>query len=121
MKKWLIISTLLLTPTLIFAQLQGPEQAPAVAPTLFNTGNALFNYIQKVLNWVFAAIILVAVVYMLIIAFQYVTSGGKKDTVGQLGNAMMWIFAGIAIAVLAKGLVFAICNLLAPGSCTFWQ
>lgn len=66
--------------------------------------NSVFTIINRIANWLFAILITVAVVYVLLAAYQYLTSGGGEGV--EQGHKMLkWAAVAIALAVLSRGFV----------------
>ncbi len=121
LKKTLLVTLLLALPAMALAD-TGVAPLPLGAngaPTIFSTSTSLISFIQSILNWFFVIIIIVAVFYLLYVAFHYVISGGNKDKVGVAGSAFGYILLGLAVALIAKGLIFAVCHLLSNTTCSF--
>jgi hypothetical protein len=52
---------------------------------------------------------------------RYITSGGKADVLKTAGSAFTMILLGLAIAIIAKGLVYAVCQLVGSTSCKLFN
>lgn len=115
MKKILPIALLLAMPIMALAITENP--AGIKAPDAFVDVGGLWTFIQTALNWFFVAIVIVAVFYLLWVGLKYVTSGGKADVLKTAGSAFTMILLGLAIAIIAKGLVYAVCQLVGNTSC----
>ncbi len=117
MKKFLsiFILALLVLPLGVSAI---PEPKNIQLPTVLATTDDLFTFVRIALNWIFYALLVLAVVYILIIAIDYVTSGGGggSDKVKANGQRLTYVLLGVALALLAKGLLYLVCYLLAGAS-----
>ena len=117
MKKFLsiFILALLVLPLGVSAI---PEPKNIQLPTVLTTTDDLFTFVRIALNWIFYALLVLAVVYILIIAIDYVTSGGGggSDKVKANGQRLTYVLLGVALALLAKGLLYLVCYLLAGAS-----
>jgi len=121
MKKLLSIFVLILL-VLPFSALALPSDAPVSLPSaVMQDTNDLFSLIRIVLNWLFYVLLILAVIYILLIAIHYVTSGGKDPkTVADNGKKLGWILVGIVVALVAKGLIYLTCYLVTGGqTCKF--
>lgn len=98
-------------------------EAPAILPDTISTTDDLFNYIRIALNWIFYALLILALFYILLIAISYVTQGGSggADKVKDNGKKLSFILLGIALALIAKGLIYLICYLVtsSQGYCKY--
>lgn len=91
---------------------------PDIELTLWGTNSIL----TKALNWVFGIVIIIAAIMLIWAGFTYVTSGGNAEKMKTALNSVIYALIGIAIAVLAKGLVFMICRFVGgtAGECKFF-
>lgn len=64
--------------------------------------------IVRIGNWSFYFLILIAVIFIVVSAFQFLTAGGNPDNVTRARNTLMYALVGVALAVLAKGLVYLV-------------
>ena len=120
MKKFLSIFVLALL-VLPFTALALPSEPGVVLPEVMGTTTDLFAFIRIVLNWIFYALLILAVIYILFIAINYVTVGGSDPTkVKDNGKKLGFIILGIIVALIAKGLIFMVCYLITGGqTCRF--
>ncbi|MCC7571964.1 MAG: hypothetical protein KO464_01075 [Candidatus Methanofastidiosum sp.] len=120
MKKFisLVVLAFLVAPAVTFGQVMGPG---VELPTPIQNTSDIFGTIQTLINWFFYVLLVLAVIFILVVALNYVTSGGKDDKVKENGRRLAFILVGLAVAVLAKGLVFVTCNLVSgrDGACNF--
>jgi len=66
--------------------------------------------------------LLVVALFLLInVGYTYVTAGGDAKKTGKAASTLGYILMGIAIALIAKGLIYAACSIITDGStvCTF--
>ena len=87
--------------------------APDVKLTLFGTTGIL----NKAVNWVFGLVIFVAVIMLIWAGFTYVTSAGNAEKMKTALNSVIYALIGIAIAILAKGFVYMICQFVGGTDC----
>ncbi len=120
MKKFLSVFVLALL-VLPFTALALPSEPGVQLPLVMGTTQDLFDFIRIALNWIFYALLVLAVIYILFIAINYVTSGGKDPkTVANNGQKLGMIIIGIVVALLAKGLIYLVCYLITGGqTCRF--
>jgi len=96
MKKFvstIVASSLLVLPTLGLAQ-------PASAPTV-----DVLQALDDVTNWLFALLLIVAVIYLILAGFYFITAQGDPDKVAKARNMVLYALIGVVVAVAAKGLV----------------
>jgi len=63
------------------------------------------NTINGLTNWFFAIFLIVAVWFLILAGFNFVTANGDSEKIKTARNNLMWAAVGILIAVLAKGIV----------------
>lgn len=63
---------------------------------------ALLQKIDNIINWVFALMMVLAVVFILMAAFAFVTGGPKGAE--EAREKLIWAIVGIVIAVLARSI-----------------
>jgi phosphoglycerol transferase MdoB-like AlkP superfamily enzyme len=85
--------SLLALPVLALAQEQA---APEV--DIFDALNTLTDYL-------FTLLLIVAVIFLIIAAFTFITASGDPEKVGKARNFVLYALIGVAVAVAAKGLV----------------
>ncbi len=83
---------------------------PATPPA--TTGAGLLTVIDTVTNWFFAIFTVIAVIMIILAAFQFVTAGGDAEKVGEARQKLIWATVGIIIALASKGLVPVIRNIV---------
>ena len=112
MQRILVALCLALAFSFSFATLVFAVPPPNPLPEGPQTGQALLDMIKLIADWIFAIFLVVAVIYILLAALQFVTSGGDPMAVTQARQKIIYAAVGIAIALLAKGIPFAIKNIL---------
>ena len=85
----------------------GAPEAPVNVPRdAVGTAAGLIAIIENIVNWVFAFMIALSVIFILIAGFQFITGGAKGAEEGR--EKLIWAIVGIIIAVLAKSIPAAI-------------
>lgn len=64
--------------------------------------------VNSVINWLFAILLIVAVIFILLAGFSFVTASGDPAKVGVARNYVLYALIGVAVAFLAKGLVYLV-------------
>jgi len=97
MKKSLIAlivgSLLLLSGGLALAQI---EPAPEVEP---------IGALETIIDIVFTVLIVLAVLFLIIAGFYFVTASGNPEQIGKARNMVIWAIVGVVVALLARGIV----------------
>ena len=99
-----IALTALVSPALI--------SATNGAPTVFTTGQGLLDFISKIVNWMFAILMIVAVVFLIFAAFSFLTAAGDPEKIGKAKTQLIYAIVAIGVAVLARGIVFVVQNII---------
>ncbi len=102
MKK--ILAAMLLTG---FLAMPAIGLAVSTAPNV-NITTALNN----VTNWAFGLILVVAAMFMIFGAFTYITASGDPEKIKTAHNSIMYALIGVAVAVMARGLVTLVQKML---------
>jgi len=68
------------------------------------TGTQTMEVITKIVNWLFAFLLVFAVIFIIIAGFQFVTAGGDPEKVKTARQSVIYAIIGLAIAFLARGI-----------------
>lgn len=109
-------------PALTFAQ---GIQAPAPASGAGNIPQANITSLQSILNdlcvvfaWAFYFLIVLAIIFVVIAAFKYLTAGGEAEKVKSAGATLLYAAVAIGVALLAKAIPLIVGNFLGAGTIT---
>ena len=89
-----------------------PVLAIKSAPDNVNTIEDVISIINTAVNWLFTLILAIAVIMLLWAAFLWMTSAGDEEKTGNARKTLIYALVGVAIAIIAKGLVSVIEQLL---------
>lgn len=106
MKKFLIISALMLLPLLVIAQ------APPPTPTVITSYGDVIRVINIIGNWMFGLLLALAAIFIIYAAFLYLTAAGDEDKIKQAKNIIIYAIIAIAVSILARGIVVVVQSLL---------
>lgn len=101
MKKVLSVAlstSLVLLPLVALGQVQTLPSGP-------QTIGDFLALLDKLANWLFSILLIVAVVFIVYAAFKFVTAGGNPGEIEQARHMVLYAVIGIVIAVAAKGFV----------------
>jgi len=76
-----------------------------VLPTGPTSGTEIVTMVNTISNWVFTIFLAVAVIFIIMAAIKFLTSGGDPGKVSSARDSLLYALIGVAVAVLAKGLV----------------
>ena len=112
LKKFFLVLglSMVLVAPMALAQFEVPgEQLPA--PTFQSYGGAI-TLVEKAANWLLYVVIALAVIFIVYAGFLYLTSGGDEDKTKAAKNYIVYAVIGIAIALLARGIVLLAKNFI---------
>lgn len=90
-----------LAPMLVFAQ-SGGANLGDVNVTAPGDVSALLSIVCRIINYVFFVLIIVAIIFVIIAAFRYLTSGGESEAVSKANKMLIYAAVAVAVALLAK-------------------
>ena len=88
-----------LLPFLALAQVGGVPGPIITSPV------QIAQLIQKVLNFVGAIVLVIALIMLLWAAILYLTAGGSEERVGRAKSYLIYAIVGIVVAVLAFSVI----------------
>ena len=108
-----ILSSSIIT---FFAPLVALAQAPVDVPGA-DSGvpegiDEFYALVCDASNWVFAFVLIIAVVVLLFGAVSFFTARGNEDQVGDARRYITYALVGVAVAVLARALIFVVGNFI---------
>ena len=109
MKK--ILSAILLISFLVlpvFVLADGPGEGPPADLDVITV-------LQGLVNWMFYILMIVAALFLVFAGFTYLTASGDPDKVKTAHQSVMWALVGVAVAVMARGLVALVEKILGVG------
>ncbi|HXF44108.1 MAG TPA: hypothetical protein VNK70_01455 [Candidatus Paceibacterota bacterium] len=106
----LAVISLVAMPLLGFAQGGAFPENP-ISPDV-NTGQGLIGLLQKIATWIAIIFFAVAVIFIIIAAFGYLTSGGEAEKVSGAKNKIVYAIVAIIVAALAFAVPRLIFNIL---------
>ena len=114
-----------------FAKIFGPTIASLVLPivvmaqptTQADVPQATIGSLQDILNllcvvfgWMFWFLVVLAVIFVLVAAFRYLTAGGNPEAVGGAGHTLLYAAIAIGVALLARAIPLVIGSFLGAGT-----
>lgn len=85
--------------------------------------NANVNNLQGVINticaiagWMFAFLVVLAIIFVLVAAFKYLTAGGDPTKVSSANYMLIYAAVAIAIGLLARGFPFFVSSFFNVGT-----
>lgn len=93
---------------------QVPPGAPNSVGAPIQDPNTVILYIQTIGNWIFSLLLAIAVIYILLAAYNYLT-GSTGEGVSKAHKMLLWAAVAITVAIFSKGIVYVVAK-LAGGS-----
>lgn len=73
----------------------------------------LIDKVETIVDWFFVVVLTIAVVMIMIGAFQFLIAGGDPGKVGKARDYLLYALIGIAVAFFAKGFIRVIFGIIA--------
>jgi len=100
-------AAILASPLVVFAAM-----LPGTAVICCGAGPVVDN----ITNWLFAILIAVAVIFILIAAFHFITAAGDPAKTEKARNYVLYALIGVVVAFVAKALVMFAGSIVSPGA-----
>ena len=84
---------------------------PPENPKISSIDN-IVELLTRIVNWFFLIVMGLAVLMLLFAGLKWITSAGNEESITTARKMLIWALVGIAIALLSKGLVSLIANLV---------
>jgi len=101
--------------TVMMLTIGGVTQAQESIPSGFKglatgitSGATLIKTIEGIADWIFVALLVAATIFIVLAAFQFVTSGGDPTANSEARRKLLYAVVGIVVATLAKGIPLAV-------------
>lgn len=113
LKKVRIIAADLALIALVAMPLVGFAQLPDTPGGLTDrTGGGVLKLIETIATWIAVIFFAVAVIFIIIAAFGYLTSGGDAEKVASAKNKIVFVIVAIVVAALAFAVPRLVFNVL---------
>lgn len=102
--------------TVSFAQVQpAPIPIPGGQDTGIQDTDSIFATICIILDYIFTALIILAIIFVLIAAFKYLTAGGDPEKVKAASKTLIYAAVAVAVGILAQAIPIIVGNFLGVG------
>ena len=68
--------------------------------------------LENIIDWVYTVVMIVAVIYMILGGFAYITAEGDPTKLEKAKKQILWALFGVGIVLLASGLVEFVENMM---------
>jgi len=111
----LLVGFFAVSSTFVFAD-HGPKHPGDVGfknlPAGPQGGGAFLDTIDGITDWIFAVLMLVAVIYLVLGAYQLITGGGDPAKVSEARQKLLYAVIGIGLAFAANGIDNVLGNII---------
>lgn len=86
--------------------LVGGEKVQAAAEKLYSpitSQGGIYQVLIKIAQFLFTAFLIIAVIFIIIAAFSYLTAGGDAEKVKKASQQILWAVIAIAIVLISGG------------------
>ena len=81
-------------------------------PTNITSGADLVTTIQALTNWFFVVFLLLAVIFVILAAFQFLSGGGDPQAVAQARQKLIWAAVAVVVATMARAIPTVVNNII---------
>ena len=113
MKK--ISSILAIVATASLAPLSALAVNLQTAPKGIRSFEGFLGVFDLLITWIFTILLVLAVIFIILAAFQYLTAGGEEEKIKKAHQKIIYAIVAIAVAFLAQGVSFVVAQLLNQG------
>ncbi|BCX15873.1 MAG: hypothetical protein KatS3mg098_102 [Candidatus Parcubacteria bacterium] len=89
-----------------------PPPVPVTGPTTIGEGVGVF---VKIVQWIYTILFIVATLFIILAAYNFVTSKGDQTKVGTAKKMLMYAVIGIAVGLLSYTIVYFVQRSLSSG------
>ncbi len=93
----------------------GPTGAASQLPTGIKNFNGFLSVFDTLILWLFTILLVLAVFFIIMAAFKYLTAGGDEEKIGNAHQLIIYAVVAIGVAFLAQGISFVVGQLLNTG------
>ncbi len=103
----LILASLLATPLLaIDLDVLSVGERPVGEPPQKKAPNIpIMGAIDNITDWLFYILTAIAIIFIIIAAFLFVTAAGSTEQIAKARNMVLYAIIGLVVALLARGIV----------------
>jgi hypothetical protein len=81
-------------------------------PTNVTKAQDFIDLIEVITDWIFVLLLVVAVIFVVLAGFQFITGGGDPAAVSEARTKLIWAAVGIGVALMSRGLAPAVRNII---------
>jgi len=92
--------------------ISGVQRLPAARGLNFQS---IIQKINVLIDYMFTFLLILAVVFVLVAAFKYLTAGGDEEKIGAAHKTLLWAVIAVAVALLSQGVIFLAGSIVGSG------
>ena len=110
----------LVLPAMAFAQAQpiAPVTSNVPQANNINSMQSILQLFCTIFAWAFWFLIVLAVIFIIVAAFKYLTASGDPEKVKSAGTMLIYTAVAIVVALLARAIPLVIGSFLGAGNLT---
>lgn len=90
--------------------------AQATLPPAPTEPQGLITAACRLAGWMFAFLIIVAIIFVIIAAYRYLTASGDPEKITKANQMLVYAAVAIIVGVIARGLPFIVANTTGIGA-----
>ena len=106
------ISSILLIASVTLPLAAIADSYPRNLNTPIHSINDIYNILERLVNVLFAIVMIAAAWFILLAAYNYLSSGGDEDKIKSAHTQLMYAIVAISVGFLAKGIIYVVKNFL---------
>ncbi len=114
----LALIALTLSPMVAFGATTKLEVPVGSVPQGLRSFDDIIGVLTQLIQWVFIILLVLAVLFIIMAAFSYLTAGGDEEKVAAAHKKVIYAVVAIAVAFLAQGVSFVVAQLLGQTTTT---
>ena len=75
-------------------------------------GEQLVDTVEGVIQWIFVAFLLAAIVFVILAAFQFLSGGGDPQQIVQARQKLIWAAVAVIVATLSRAIPTVVNNIV---------
>lgn len=108
----MILTDKKIAKTIILATIIAAVILPSLALAKIDSPEKVIEVIEKLSGWMYSVLIVLAVVFIILAAYQFLMAGGDSEKVTKAKNSVLYAVLAVTVAVLATGIVKIVEDLL---------
>jgi len=97
---------------------QPPQNAGNVPQGHLTSLQGVLNTVCTVFDWAFYFLVALAVIFIIIAAFKYLTAAGNPEAVQGAGNTLLYAAVAVGVALLARAVPLIVASFLGANGLT---